>query len=282
MVPVAAQRIWWPGIILYFAMVLPWFIAVQHRNPKFLRIFFLEHNLQRFATDLYKHEQACLVLHPDHAAGADAVGGDRGRGAGRRHPRIRLRSGGRAARRSDTSDIRGRGMRSLNSWCSGRFFPIVFFSFSKSKLPGYVLAFAATALTILAGDYLNRKRQQNGLQPWLLVCARGCSLARLTAVVLLLASLFATSRRVATDECAGGGRRITGLGAATLILVAVTRFGLKRLTRIATLVPDYRPAVLPAWRRTRIWDLGRCQGSKTVATIARSKPIPLGQLAHEY
>ena len=44
-------------MVLYFAMVLPWFIAVQHQNPTFFREFFLEHNLQRFATDRYQHDQ---------------------------------------------------------------------------------------------------------------------------------------------------------------------------------------------------------------------------------
>ena len=34
------RTIWWPGVALYLAMVLPWFIAVQHRNPNFLKIFF--------------------------------------------------------------------------------------------------------------------------------------------------------------------------------------------------------------------------------------------------
>src|SRR5580704_519232 len=51
------RSIWIPGVILYFAMVLPWYIAVQHRNPDFLRIFFLEHNLERFATGRFMHEQ---------------------------------------------------------------------------------------------------------------------------------------------------------------------------------------------------------------------------------
>ena len=44
-------------MVLYFAMVLPWFIAVQHQNPTFFREFFLEHNLERFATDRYEHAQ---------------------------------------------------------------------------------------------------------------------------------------------------------------------------------------------------------------------------------
>jgi hypothetical protein len=51
------RTIWIPGVLLYFAMVLPWYIAVQRRNPDFLRIFFLEHNLERFATNRYMHGQ---------------------------------------------------------------------------------------------------------------------------------------------------------------------------------------------------------------------------------
>ena len=51
------RTIWIPGILLYLAMVLPWFIAVQHRNPQFLRVFFLEHNLERFTTGRYQHDQ---------------------------------------------------------------------------------------------------------------------------------------------------------------------------------------------------------------------------------
>src|ERR1700722_6208917 len=51
------RTIWLPGVILYFAMVLPWYIAVQRRNPDFLRIFFLEHNLERFATNRFMHQQ---------------------------------------------------------------------------------------------------------------------------------------------------------------------------------------------------------------------------------
>src|SRR5271156_2974453 len=58
------RTVWIPGIILYLAMVLPWFIAVQRRNPIFLRVFFLEHNLQRFATDLYKREQGAWYYVP--------------------------------------------------------------------------------------------------------------------------------------------------------------------------------------------------------------------------
>ncbi len=54
---IVRRSLWWPGVLLYFAIVLPWFIAVQHQNPTFFREFFLEHNLERFTTNRYQHEQ---------------------------------------------------------------------------------------------------------------------------------------------------------------------------------------------------------------------------------
>ena len=37
--------------------MLPWYIAVQLRNPEFFRVFILEHNLARFSQDVYHHRQ---------------------------------------------------------------------------------------------------------------------------------------------------------------------------------------------------------------------------------
>ena len=51
------RTIWWPGLTLYLVMVLPWYIAVQRRNPTFYREFFLQHNLERFATNRFQHHQ---------------------------------------------------------------------------------------------------------------------------------------------------------------------------------------------------------------------------------
>ncbi len=46
-----------PGFVLFFAIVLPWYLAVQHKVPQFFRVFFIEHNLERFGTNLYQHSQ---------------------------------------------------------------------------------------------------------------------------------------------------------------------------------------------------------------------------------
>ena len=51
------RTIWIPGIVLYLVMVLPWYIAVQRRNPTFLNEFFWKHNLERYTTNLYHHHQ---------------------------------------------------------------------------------------------------------------------------------------------------------------------------------------------------------------------------------
>src|SRR5579859_7580731 len=46
-----------PGFALFFAIALPWFVAVQVKVPQFFRVFFIEHNLERFGTNLYQHAQ---------------------------------------------------------------------------------------------------------------------------------------------------------------------------------------------------------------------------------
>src|SRR3984885_14081717 len=51
------KTLWLPGILLFCAIALPWYFAVQLRNPQFFREFILEHNLARFSSDLYHHRQ---------------------------------------------------------------------------------------------------------------------------------------------------------------------------------------------------------------------------------
>src|ERR1017187_10074951 len=51
------RTFWLPGILLFCAIALPWYVAVQMRNPQFFREFILEHNLARFSSDLYHHRQ---------------------------------------------------------------------------------------------------------------------------------------------------------------------------------------------------------------------------------
>jgi 4-amino-4-deoxy-L-arabinose transferase-like glycosyltransferase len=162
---VLRRTIWLPGVLLYLIMVLPWYIAVQRSNPTFYRFFFLEHNLERFATNRYQHHQpfwyyiAVLLigLMPWTVmairALVDSVEVSIAEWKVRHNPQRYLGH----TRAGDAFP------EFLVLWA---LFPIVFFSFSGSKLPGYILP-SIPPLTILTADYLNRVRRQ-GLPPWLL------------------------------------------------------------------------------------------------------------------
>jgi len=167
------RTIWLPGVLLYLVMVLPWYIAVQARNPDFYRLFFLEHNLERFATNRYQHHQpfwfylAVLLvgLMPWTIIALRALIESIGVSVAEwkvRHNPLRYLGHSRAGDAFPEF---------LVLWA---LFPIVFFSFSGSKLPGYILP-SIPPLTILAADYLYRNRRI-GLPRWLLwshaaVCA---------------------------------------------------------------------------------------------------------------
>src|SRR5437016_8226216 len=51
------RSLWWPGFLLFFAIALPWYVALQIKVPQFFRFFFYEQNLQRFGTNRYQHSQ---------------------------------------------------------------------------------------------------------------------------------------------------------------------------------------------------------------------------------
>ena len=63
------RTLWIPGMLLFVLVALPWYVAVQIRNPEFFRVFILEHNLARFGTDLYHHRQPFWFYLPVAAVG---------------------------------------------------------------------------------------------------------------------------------------------------------------------------------------------------------------------
>ena len=126
------RTIWLPWLRLYLLMVLPWYIAVQRKNPHFFRIFFLEHNLERFATDRYQHSPALVLLRRRAPHRPDALD--------RRLPSAPLAtawrspspSGRSATSPSATSATSAQATPSPSSSCSGRCFPS---SSSPSRCP---------------------------------------------------------------------------------------------------------------------------------------------------
>jgi 4-amino-4-deoxy-L-arabinose transferase-like glycosyltransferase len=225
---IVRRSFWWPGVLLYFAIVLPWFIAVQHQNPTFFREFFLEHNLERFATNRYQHEQPfwyyfvvlLLAVMPWTVIAMRAlVDGIQTSVAEwrlrRSHP-----SKPKPNRPGDAFP------EFLVLWA---LIPIIFFSFSKSKLPGYLLP-SIPPITILTGDYLYRMRQR-GLNRWVLL--GHALLCGVMTMFALLLPWFVLHGAEMPPPHALVAALLASTGAVLLILIVVHGFGVTRL-RLAT------------------------------------------------
>jgi 4-amino-4-deoxy-L-arabinose transferase-like glycosyltransferase len=168
------RTLWLPGIALYLAVTLPWFVAVQRANPEFFRVFILEHNLARYTSDLYRHRQPFWYYVPVALIGllpwtifavtalVDAI----------------------RDWRFSVSEPQGReDLRTfLGLWF---LLPILFFSLSQSKLPGYILP-AIPAAAILLADFVLR-REQEGDKPgvWLTACHATLCAALMVAALIV-------------------------------------------------------------------------------------------------
>ncbi|WP_299539599.1 glycosyltransferase family 39 protein [uncultured Herbaspirillum sp.] len=129
------------GLILFFAICTPWFLAVSLRNPEFPQFFFIHEHFQRFTTKIHSRTGPWYYFIPILVLGIIPWLG------------VFFQSLWKGTREQrDTA-----GYNSLNG---GRFQPkrlllvwavfiFVFFSISDSKLPSYILPiFPALALLI--------------------------------------------------------------------------------------------------------------------------------------
>ena len=145
-------------MLLFLALCLPWYIAVQMKNPEFFRVFILQHNLARFGTNLYQHKQPFWYYAPVILlsvvpwtvvaiyAAVDAL----------------RRRGGRSAGKPGDSPIEAAGNANHESDELPRFLllwiavPLVLFTISQSKLPGYILP-AVAPCGLLLVEWLRRR-----------------------------------------------------------------------------------------------------------------------------
>jgi 4-amino-4-deoxy-L-arabinose transferase-like glycosyltransferase len=221
-----ARTLWIPGIVLYLAVMLPWYIAVQLRNPEFFRVFILEHNFARFSQDVYHHRQPfwfylpvfLLAMMPWTIALIVAVAG-----------RVRLIwSEGKQALALFNSE---------NSWplflLIWMLVPILFFSASQSKLPGYILP-AVPAGALLVAEYLAVRRRDDQRCSPLLAAAHGviCGL-------LIFAALSAASVALNHRLLWGTGTYVAAAIAAVFVLgisaALLSGAGLRLLSRATVL-----------------------------------------------
>jgi 4-amino-4-deoxy-L-arabinose transferase-like glycosyltransferase len=224
------KTLWLPGIVLFCVVALPWYVAVQARNPEFFREFIVEHNLGRFSKNLYHHTEpfwyylpvTALALLPWTVFAITAF--------------VQSIRKWRVSRKS-IKDSRNSLETQFGVFvCCWLAVPLAFFSISQSKLPGYVLP-AIPAGALLLSDYL-RKRLQNRdddrTPVWLVILHSLCAAAPI--VPALLIAYLITQHRLP-----GGQPILIALAIAFVLcggiaLTLVRKSGL-RMLRFVTLIP---------------------------------------------
>jgi 4-amino-4-deoxy-L-arabinose transferase-like glycosyltransferase len=229
-VRLALKTLWLPGVFLFCAIAVPWYVAVQIRNPAFFREFILEQNLGRFSLDLYHHTEPFWYYLPVMALAlvpwtvfviAAAV----------------QRVGSRWRKRVPADEADCDFEHEFSGFaCCWLVVPVVFFSVSQSKLPGYILP-AAPAGALLLAEYLRQhlQRSESGAPEKVLVVLHALLAGCLIIPAFLIAYLITQHR------LPGGQPMLVALAVAFILcagiaLTLVSKAGL-RMLRFVTLIP---------------------------------------------
>lgn len=147
----AALQLLRPLAIAAFCVVaLPWYVVCARRNPDFIHIFIFQHNFERYLTPIFQHKQPFWFFIPIMLLAA-----------------IPWLAFVIPAARNGLVLWREKrwGDSPAFFFACWAFFPILFFSFSQSKLPGYILpAMPAVALllAIAASRLIGKDSPRNG------------------------------------------------------------------------------------------------------------------------
>jgi len=224
------KTFWLPGIILFCVVALPWYFAVQARNPEFFREFIVEHNLGRFSKNLYHHTEPFWFYLPVTALAllpwtVFAIAGFA--------RSLRKWRASRTANGASQGDPEYRLRIFSTCWLV---VPVIFFSISQSKLAGYILP-AIPAGALLLADYLRHRLEQNharAVAPWLIILH--ALLAAAPIVPALLIAYLITQHRLP-----GGQPMLVALAVAFLLCAGIAlTLGRKnglRMLRFVTLIP---------------------------------------------
>jgi 4-amino-4-deoxy-L-arabinose transferase-like glycosyltransferase len=218
---------WLPGIALFSVIALPWYIAVQLRNPQFFREFILEHNLARFSSNLYHHPEPfwyylpviLLSLVPWTVFVVAAFA---------RSVRVWW-----AERKSSSTDPDFEFQFSLftSLWL---IVPVALFSISQSKLPGYILPAIPAGALLLAQYLYQHLENAEPVTKWMAVAH-----ALVASAPIIPAALIAYL--VMQHHLPSGRPLYFALAVAMTLCIAVlltlrSKMGL-RMLRFVTLIP---------------------------------------------
>ena len=218
-----ARTCWMPGVALFVLTALPWYVAVQLRNPQFFRVFILEHNLGRFGKDLYHHTQPFWYYLPVVLLGLVPWTVFVGAALGET-----IRAWWREKRELQSGDALP---AFLVIWL---IVPIAFFSLSASKLPGYIVP-ALPAGTLLLAEYVRRHVIDDPRPNFLLIVLHSMAAALPVVAALMMQYI------VFQHSLPWGRATAISVGFAAVVAVGIAltlrrRLGL-RVLRFVTLVP---------------------------------------------
>jgi 4-amino-4-deoxy-L-arabinose transferase-like glycosyltransferase len=209
----------WEPMAAFAVVALPWYVACSLANPGFAYSFLWHQNVQRFLTPVFEHVQPWWFFFPILILGllpwtAALI--------------LAARDGWKIFRagRADQSPA-------LFAACWAAF-PLIFFSFSKSKLPGYVLPalpplvlLIACAIDRVIGQRENREKPPGRLGNWVL------GLVGLTWIVLSLTAGHWLRRLPKTWDIAHQSAILSVLGITAAVGVAVIVLASMGRTRVA-------------------------------------------------
>src|SRR5215472_6751495 len=263
------RSLWWPGFLLFLAIALPWYVAVQIKVPQFFHVFFVEHNLERFGTNLYQHKQPFWYYIPVFLlstlpwivftlpALVEAVRGGVSR----------LRGTKSRGSEDRTTNENGEDWLPLFLllWIG---IPVIFFSISRSKLPGYIVP-AIPAAAVLTADYLHRRQSISRFQLMLhsLLCGAILAGGLLAPWVIGKQPLTEQARTII----------IVSAGVIATLVLAIVRRGGLRVLHFATLVPMV--LAIGFLLRPAASVLDQALSARAVAARMRELGVPQGPLS---
>lgn len=257
------RTLWIPGIALFCVPVLPWYVEVQVRNPQFFREFILQHNLARFGTNLYHHTQPfwyylpvmLLALVPWTvfviAAAVETT-------------RAWWSEGKSLFKSGDALNA------FLLIWLV---VPAIFFSFSQSKLPGYILP-GVPAGTLLVAEYVRRHvTDEEKVSPRLAILH--AIVAALPIVPALMLQHILLQHRFALSQGTMIASAISLVLAIGMALTLIGRPGLRALRFVTLIVVVLTvAAILRIGGPALDVSLSARPVAKDIASI-ETKPLPL-------
>jgi 4-amino-4-deoxy-L-arabinose transferase-like glycosyltransferase len=158
-----AFRLFHPAALASFCLTaLPWYILCARRNPDFFRVFIIEHNFKRYLTPEFQHIQPFWFYGPITLLAL--------------LPWVTLIGAVLTDAWRAWSENRWRNSPALLFACWAAF-TLVFFSISKSKLPGYVLPAILPIVVLLTRGISNRTRRGEPGSRWIGIVSGGTLLS---------------------------------------------------------------------------------------------------------